>query len=443
MKHGYGYAKILRRVSPTKSEGARLRKISSSIIGRLSAALPEGTRTLLAGSVAKGTFLRGAGDIDVFAIFPVSYSKEKMFESLKGAAKKAFPRAKFEVGYAEHPYLRMYYLKKKIDLVPSYEMKEGQKVKSAVDRSQLHTKYVLKTLKPKQKAEVLLLKKFLRANGLYGAEIKIRGFSGYLCELMIAHYGSFEAFVNAAALWKAPIRLDPAKKYRTDSAIPDFGAPLTVIDPVDLTRNVSAVISGENFLRLVFLCASFRAEPSEIYFFPKKFTKKQLESAARGRSIFALSFGKPRIVDDVLWGQLWRLSSQLSSFLKKAEFKVLGSHAYAASSRCLLLFELRSPELPKMQTFRGPFLDLQKDVSAFIKKHEPPFYFDEGRIHAIAERRLRNVSSAIKDFKECRDAPSHLRGKLARAALLGEAALIRRFPDALEEYLRRSSPPHS
>jgi tRNA nucleotidyltransferase (CCA-adding enzyme) len=302
---------------------------------------------------------------------------------------------------------------------------------------------VLKTLRPKQKKEVLLLKKFLKANGLYGAEIKTRGFSGYLCELMIAHYGNFEEFLRAASSWRAPVKLDPAKKYRHDSAIPDFGSPLTVIDPVDLTRNVSAVITKENLMRLVFLCASFCAEPSESYFFPKKYSKKQLDSAAGGRSIFALSLRKPKVVDDVLWGQLWRLSSQLSSFLKKAEFRVLGSHAYATSSRCLLLFELRSAQLPKMQTFRGPFLNLQKDVSAFIKKHAPPFYFDEGRIHAISARRLRSAPSAIKEFKAKKDSPSHLKGKLARARLLNLPAIICECPDALEEYLRRNSPPQS
>ncbi len=212
---------ILKKLSPTKKEATEANKLASSIQTSLKNYLPKETRTLLAGSVAKGTFLKGAGDIDIFAIFPVSYSKEEMFNTLKKATKKAYPKAKTETGYAEHPYLRIFLNGKRIDLVPSYEMKPGERVKSAVDRSQLHTKYVLSKIKPAQKNEVLLLKQFLKANQLYGAEIKIKGFSGYLCELMILQYGSFEKFLKAASRWKLPVSMDPAKHYKSLRAIPD------------------------------------------------------------------------------------------------------------------------------------------------------------------------------------------------------------------------------
>lgn len=444
------YARILKRLSPTQKEKAEIRKISFQVVSGLADRLPRGTRVLLAGSAAKGTFLAGAGDIDVFAIFPDSYSKEEMFAALESSTKEAFPRAKFEVGYAEHPYLRMQYKKRRVDIVPSYRMREGGKVKSAVDRSQLHTKYVLSHLGAAQKKEVLLLKQFLRANLLYGAEIKTRGFSGYLCELMIVHYGSFGRFAEAASSWKLPVRIYPGRRRRrpsplrsSASGVPGSdsrfsGSPIIVIDPVDRNRNVAAVVTEENLGRLIFLCASFCEKPSEGYFFPKKPTKAQLKANARNRFIYALSFKKPKIVDDVLWGQLWRLSSQLESFLKKREFRVLGTHAYADASRCIIVFEVRSPTLPKNQTFSGPFLNMQKDVSAFMKKHPAPFYFEGGKIHAIAKRRLPNISSAIKEFKRRKDAPSHLQGQLPKSKFLKTESLLAKHPQALEEYFRIS-----
>jgi tRNA nucleotidyltransferase (CCA-adding enzyme) len=47
--------------------------------------------------------------------------------------------------------------------------------------------------------EVRLLKKFMKGTGVYGAEIKIGGFSGYLCELLILKYRSFAQTIEAFA----------------------------------------------------------------------------------------------------------------------------------------------------------------------------------------------------------------------------------------------------
>jgi tRNA nucleotidyltransferase (CCA-adding enzyme) len=431
---------VLKRIAPSKEEAAGAGRLAESTQKSLKKHLPDGVKTLLAGSVAKGTFLRGAGDIDLFAVFPPSYSKEDMFKALEKAAKEAFPRARSETGYAEHPYLRIYLKGKRIDLVPSYEMKPGERVKSAVDRSQLHTEYVLSRMKPAQKKEVLLLKQFLKANLLYGAEIKRKGFSGYLCELMIIHYGSFLKFLEAASTWKLPVVIDQEGRYKGLDAVPDFRSPLTVIDPVDLTRNVAAVITRENAQRFIFLSSAYLAEPSEASFFPKKPSGKELARRLEGRSIFAISFAKEGVVDDVLWGQLWRVSGQLESFLKKLEFNLLGVHPYATDSECAILFELRSPVLPKTQTYRGPFLDQTGHVSVFIRKHEGPFYFEHGRVHAMGERKLWNISLAAKEFMKRKDLPSHVKG-VSKAKFLGPESLLEDYPEALEEYFRANGLP--
>ncbi len=428
---------ILKEISPSRTQVSGVNKLAKSTQSALEKHLPKSVKTLLAGSVAKGTFLKGAGDIDIFAIFPHSYSKEKMFKSLEKAAKAAFPRAQRETGYAEHPYLRITLKGKRIDLVPSYEMKFGERVKSAVDRSQLHTEYVLSKMKAPQKKEVLLLKQFLKANLLYGAEIKTKGFSGYLCELMILHYGSFEQFLKAASMWKLPVVIDQEKRYKSLRAVPDFKSPLSVIDPVDLTRNVAAVITHGNAQRLVFLSAAYLANHSEEFFFPKELSREELSNCLGKRGIFALAFDKPKdVVDDVLWGQIWRISGQLESFLKKAEFKVLGAHPYATDSKCIILFELRSSVLPKTQTFRGPFLDQTEHVSVFIRKRKGPFYFDHGRVHAMGDRVLWNISLAIKQFKKSSGLPSHLQEYIPKAKFPGPESLLEDYPDALEEYFR-------
>lgn len=427
-------AGVLGKISPAHREAVSVAGLAHRMQKELGKHLPKGVKTVLAGSCAKGTFLRGAGDIDLFAVFPDSYSKDEMFGALKGAAGKAFPKAKTETGYAEHPYLRMFLEGRRIDLVPSYKMKEGERVKSAVDRSQLHTKYVLSSLDAEQKKEVLLLKQFLKSNMLYGAEIRTKGFSGYLCELMIIHYGSFLGFLEAASLWKLPVSLDPGSLYKKRGPVPDFNSPLTVIDPVDKTRNVAAVITPDNLRRTIFLASSYLKEPSEKYFFPRKLSVPALRKRLGKREIFALCFPKPRIVEDVLWGQLWRVSSQLESFLCKNEFTVLGVRPHSSGSRCIILFELRSPALPKTRVYRGPFLDQTAHVSAFMRRRKGPFYFDHGRIHAMGARKLWNVSLAIGSFRKAPALPSHIRKLLPKAEFLEPHSILKKYPDALREY---------
>jgi tRNA adenylyltransferase (EC 2.7.7.25) len=50
---------------------------------------------------------------------------------------------------------------------------------------------VISNLHREQKDEVRLLKKFMKGIGVYGAEIKVKGFSGYVAELLVYFYDSF------------------------------------------------------------------------------------------------------------------------------------------------------------------------------------------------------------------------------------------------------------
>ena len=54
----------------------------------------------------------------------------------------------------------------------------------------------------KLRDEVRVLKKFMKGIDTYGAEIKVGGFSGMLCETLILNYGSFEDTIKSASDWK-------------------------------------------------------------------------------------------------------------------------------------------------------------------------------------------------------------------------------------------------
>ncbi|MDD5096589.1 MAG: CCA tRNA nucleotidyltransferase [Candidatus ainarchaeum sp.] len=428
---------VLKKVTPGEKEREEVEGIAREAEVRIGELLPSGVKTMLTGSVKKGTFLAEEGDVDLFALFPHSYSKELMFEEVRGAVESAYPKAKMEIAYAEHPYVKFHLNGKKIDVVPAYLMVEGERIKSAVDRSQLHTRYVLEKMEEGQKGEVLLLKKFLKANGLYGAEIKTLGFSGYLCELLIIAYGDFEGVLKAASKWgNGKVALDLEAYYANEKELwARFPEQFIVVDPVDSERNVAAPVSAANFSRFINACRKFLTKPSEEFFFPKKMNAAGIGKWARGRNLYGIEFANEKIVDDVLWGQIRRVGAAFGDFLSANGFTMVGSHPYSDGKRTILLFEVKEKELPKEKEMRGPLSQMKEDCVKFRSKHKKAKFVErEGRLFAIEKRRWRDFSGAFREYAKKGFVPSHL-GGIRKGKVLSGKGLIR-YKEGLEEYIR-------
>ncbi len=423
--------KVLKRITPSEKERAEVEGIAREAEVKIGKFLPRGVKTMLTGSVVKGTFLAAEGDVDLFALFPHSYSKELMFEEVKEAVEGAYPKAKIEVAYAEHPYLRFYLKGKRVDVVPAYLMVVGERVRSAVDRSQLHTRYVLEKMGGEQKGEVLLLKKFLKANGLYGAEIKTLGFSGYLCELLVIAYGEFEGVVRGAASWGERVEID-LEKAGTSGKFPE---EFVVVDPVDAERNVAAPVSAGNFLRFRELCGKYLSGPSEEFFFPKKMSGAEIGKWVRGRNLFGVEFGNEKIVDDILWGQLRRLNSSFSDFLSGNGFGVVGSHIFSDGKKSFFLFELAEKELGREKEVEGPLLRMKEGCTRFRSRHRGAKFVERGkRLFAIEKRKWRDFAGAFRVYAKKGFVPSHL-GQFRKGKVVSGKGLLR-FKEGLEEYIR-------
>ena len=57
-------------------------------------------------------------------------------------------------------------------------------------------KFMSQKLSDSLKGEVRILKKFFLHIGVYGAEIAKEGFSGYVSEVLISYFGSFEKTIK-------------------------------------------------------------------------------------------------------------------------------------------------------------------------------------------------------------------------------------------------------
>ncbi|MCX8197270.1 MAG: CCA tRNA nucleotidyltransferase [Candidatus Micrarchaeota archaeon] len=415
-------SEVLKRIKPTQKERAAKLAAANKLIGMLAKVVPSSVKLELAGSLAKDTDLKGKNEFDIFLLFPRHYSHHEIALLGLSYARKAFSGLKVEARYAEHPYLQVKIGKYKADVVPAYNITKIDQKGSSVDRSILHTKYINSTLSAQQKDDVRLLKAFLAALDIYGAELRVEGFSGYLCELLISHYGSFVLLLEAASEWREPA-IDIAQYY-TESPRKFFQSPLVVIDPIDPKRNVAAVVAQTSLSRFIFSARKFLQSPSVRFFFPqrKSFSPLQIkkEIRARGSCCLLASFPAPHVVPDVLWPQLKKTTQALAQRLGERGFRVFGYYHWSDGAECAIFIELESRRLPSVQKLVGPSIYFAKDTEAFIKKHSSALniHLEHDRVVAIERRKTVDALSALaEECKAGRGVPAHMKDRLKGAKI--------------------------
>ncbi len=302
---------------------------------------------ILVGSVAKGTHLKNP-DIDIFLRFPKELNREELKKLGIEIGKSILPDGFAK--YAEHPYWRGIYNGFDVDIVPCYMIDSPDEKLSAVDRTPFHTEYVKKNLKVEQRDEVRLLKAFLKGIGVYGAEAKIQGFSGYMTELLILKYGSFLNTLKAASRWKRRVYLHLGNGNRK------FREPLVFIDPVDPERNAASAVSEEKKSLLTHASISYLDSPKLEFFFPNPVVPLNREDITerieeRGTIFYVITMPRPDIIDDNLYPQIKR---SLEAFMKiLSEFNPLTGF-YVVQEVVHFIIEVERDKLPRVKVHEGP-----------------------------------------------------------------------------------------
>lgn len=335
----------------------------------------------LDGSVAKDTWIRDYADVDIFMRVSPQLSKTQLRDVCLPPARKALRPYRIVERYAEHPYIESTVeLGKKSDLrvnvVPCYKVERGNWL-SATDRSPYHTEYIRQHLTEAQHAEVRLLKAFMRGIGSYGADIKTGGFSGMLCETIVASRRDFQRVVQDFATWREQEFIDIENYYegRRDEAHRIFREPLIVIDPVDKGRNLAAAVRQDQLWNFVAACRQFDKRPNAAFFSEQKVkpltpTDYRRITRTRGSTILCLVLGKIDAVVDILWSQLYRTQRALVSLLENNDFTVVRSWAWSdEKSLNLILFELDQGQLPLAKRHDGPPVSKINESASFISKH--------------------------------------------------------------------------
>ncbi|MBI4147259.1 CCA tRNA nucleotidyltransferase [Candidatus Woesearchaeota archaeon] len=392
---------VLLRIKPNKEEEKQFITVTDSFLKALNSTLGAEAKAILGGSGAKGTWLSGNHDIDIFVLFDYKKYADGSAELsglLEKALKKAFPKEKIARLHGSRDYFQLSYQKLMFEAVPILKITKAEQACNITDISPLHSQWVNKHA-AKSKDDIRLLKQFCKANNLYGAESYIGGFSGYVLEILTAYYGSFEKVLKASQKWKEKEVIDPSKFYQTKELAlfhinsSKLQSPLVVVDPVDKTRNAAAALSMERFLLFKEAAKKYLQRPAEEFFAKEKITIDSLQKKYKGKgTLVFLTLSPAEGKEDVVGAKILKVFEFLQE--KLCDFGLIhGGRAWDKGQDAQLYFVAKKTELPAEEVRMGPPLKMTEYVEDFKKKNKNTFV-ESGRIKA----KVKVEHPKLKDF---------------------------------------------
>lgn len=242
------------------------------------------------------------------------------------------------------------------------------------------------------KSEVRVLKKFLKSIGIYGSQISVSGFSGYVTEVLILKYGSFRNVLQTFA------ELTPNYIVSLDSPdqslIEKFRSPITIIDPIDSNRNLGAAISAECLAKFVLASRLFLKAPSTKFFMTSSKSNTKIVSDIKS-NLLIIDFKIQMRSPDILWGQLKKRLTSISKQLANAGFEIIKKFCYTdEQEHATFIFMIKYTNLSKINLNVGPKIFLKNETDSFIKKRAEKSimtWTDDMTIVSIEEREKTSI----------------------------------------------------
>ncbi len=377
-------ARARRDVIPPRKDSDKMNALAEQFLDRTRKAADAYTETrgvMMGGSFAKGTWLAREVDLDIFVKIDTSVTDERFEEVGLAVGRRAARGLPTGKKFAQHPYTEALAGDVKVNIVPCYDVREGE-WRSAADRSPFHVK-VVAGLPEEKKTEVRLLKRFMKSVRVYGAEIETQGFSGYVTEVLVIRFGSFKA----ALKWFSSLQFRPR------------GNPLSLPDPVDGGRDLGVAISAEKLGRMVLASREFLRRPSPAFF-------RAMREKTRGGKrpeVYAIAFSHERLSEDTLWGELRRTARHIVSHVESKGFAVARWMAASNDSdRSAILMIPEFTSLPEMEQRKGPTVDRRDDVRAFIESNSREsrlvWVDDDARVRALRPRAYVELEALLVDL---------------------------------------------
>jgi tRNA nucleotidyltransferase (CCA-adding enzyme) len=392
-------SEVINDIKPGKEYEKNILEKANSIINKINKGIKP-AKAVLGGSGAKGTWLK-TFDADIFVKFNYSQFKDesdKLSDILEKFLKKHFKITRL---HGSRDYFQIKQQKFTFEIVPILEIKKAEQAKNITDVSPLHSNFVLKHKKLIN--DMRLTKQFFKAAKVYGAESYIRGFSGYVCEILTIYYGSFLKLIKAIPNWKEKTVIDIKNYHKNKNIFTEINtskltSPLIIIDPVQKDRNASAALDHEKFNVLKHRAKEFLKNQSKEFFELKVLTEKDIWEKFRKNKHIMLKATPLNKKEDVAGAKMLKAFHFIEQNLISHGFKIIESDMlWHAKTSSLFYYIMENDKLSKIVEISGPPLKVKYHVDMFRKKHKKTFTKNK-KIFATEKRKFTNAKDLVKNL---------------------------------------------
>jgi len=360
---------ILEKIKPTKEEEQITLGRINQLISKIKV---KDAKPVLGGSGAKGTWLKHTYDADIFVKFNYNKYKDKDISSILGN----YLKNKFKITklHGSRDYFQIKQKDFTFEIVPILDIKKAEQAKNITDVSPLHSSWVKKHINEKLADEIRIAKYFCKINNLYGAESYIKGFSGYVLEILIIRYKSFNNLIKTAKRWKPGTIIDIEKHNSAKRLNESKISPLIVIDPVQPDRNAAAALSLEKFdefIRLANKKITFKEKKVD----PKKYNLILEATQLKGKK-------------DIAGAKLLKALQTIIKHLKDFNVK---DYDWEWNDKATFYFKLQKTTLPVVVEHIGPPISAKENAEKFIKKY--------GKLKVYSKNKRLYVKLPVKNYK--------------------------------------------
>ncbi|MBS3159218.1 nucleotidyltransferase domain-containing protein [Candidatus Woesearchaeota archaeon] len=365
---------ILKKIKPTKTEEELLKKKINSFLRVM-----KGVKSVIGGSVAKGTWLKNNYDVDVFVKFRNNNNLSNRLEKILKARFDNIERI-----HGSRDYFQVHFMGLNFEVIPILDIKKSSNAKNITDISPLHVLWIKKNINGLED-DVRLAKYFCKIQEVYGAETYIKGFSGYVLEILIIKYGGFINLLKAVKNWNNEKIIGtgniPKSKY----------SALIVIDPVQNNRNAAAALSSESFQRFKNAAINYLANFSDEFFIIKKIKMSEIKKNDLVLKVYCLD-GKR----DVIGVKLLKAYQWLINSLEKEGFVVSQKNWYWNKKKyALMWFNVKNKVLSKYKIKHGPPINKNNECKKFKAKYTSVKTSNE-RLYVILPRKHRRLKPFVE-----------------------------------------------
>lgn len=391
---------VIEGIKPTKQEEKAFSTRINIVLKKINKRLKD-ANAVLGGSGIKGTWLKNIHDADIFVCFNYNKYKDRSSELsdiLEKVLKKEFKIIRL---HGSRDYFQIKEKSFAFEIIPILSIKKAEQAKNITDVSPLHAKWVNKHKKLSD--DMRLTKQFCKGALVYGAESYIKGFSGYVCEILTVYYKNFPNLIKNVAKWKEKTILDVEHYHKKKEVLyilnqSKIQSPLIMIDPVQKDRNAAAALSKEQFDILVNKAKEFLKNPSKKFFEKKEFSVSDIKKKAKKNKLILLNIKAKSGKRDIIGCKLLKALEFIRNKLIKNDFKVLNYNwNWDESSNALFYLTLKKEPLPENKIWQGPPLEAKQHTKIFKKKYKKTFT-KNGKIYANIKRKYTKPEDLIKEL---------------------------------------------